>query len=149
MFDLSFSELLVVGVVALIVIGPKELPGLFRSAGRFTAKLRAMAREFSRAMESAADETGLKEVARDLKAVTSPRAMGLDAVNEAARKFEKWDPLKPAAKPAAKPVAAAAVTAAAAAESAPAAIPTPASPGASAAATPDAVPAAAAQEPPA
>lgn len=100
MFDLSFSELLVIGVVALIVIGPKEIPGMFRTMGRFTAKLRGMAREFSRAMEQAADESGVRDVAKDLKAVTNPRAMGLDAVKEAAARFEKWDPLKPQAKPA-------------------------------------------------
>lgn len=105
MFDLSFSELLVVGVVALIVIGPKELPGLFHSMGRFTAKLRSMAREFSRAMESAADESGVKDVAKDLRTLTNPKAMGLDAVKDAASKFEKWDPLKPAARPAAAPAA--------------------------------------------
>lgn len=99
MFDLGMSELLVIGIVALIVIGPKDLPGLFRSLGRFTAKMRAMAREFSRAMESAADEAGVKDVARDLKDVTSSKSMGLDKVREAAEKFEKWDPMKNAARP--------------------------------------------------
>jgi sec-independent protein translocase protein TatB len=80
-------------------VGPKELPELFRSAGKFTAKMRSMAREFSRAMEAAADETGVKDVARDLKAVTSAKSMGLDAVKDAAAKFEKWDPMKHAARP--------------------------------------------------
>jgi sec-independent protein translocase protein TatB len=104
--DLSWSELLVVGIVALIVIGPKDLPGMFRELGRFTAKLRAMGREFSRAMEQAAKESGVKDVAEDLKKVTSPKAMGLDAVKSAADKFEKWDPLKAstAVKPAAAPL---------------------------------------------
>ncbi|MBE0554390.1 MAG: twin-arginine translocase subunit TatB [Rhodobacteraceae bacterium] len=104
MFDLGMSELLVIGVVALVVIGPKDLPELFRSLGKFTAKLRAMGREFSRAMEAAADEAGVKDVAKDLKAVTSPRSLGLDAVKDAADKFQKWDPLKNAATPT-KPVA--------------------------------------------
>jgi sec-independent protein translocase protein TatB len=104
--DLSWSELLVVGIVALIVIGPKDLPGMFRELGRFTAKIRAMGREFSRAMEQAAKESGVKDVADDLRKVTSPKAMGLDAVRSAADKFEKWDPLKPATA-AAKPAAAA------------------------------------------
>lgn len=103
MFDLGMSELLVIGVVALVVIGPKDLPELFRSLGKFTAKLRAMGREFSRAMEAAADEAGVKDVAKDLKAVTSPRSLGLDAVKDAADKFQKWDPLKNAATPT-KPV---------------------------------------------
>jgi sec-independent protein translocase protein TatB len=105
--DLSWSELLVVGIVALIVIGPKDLPGMFRELGRFTAKVRSMGREFSRAMEQAAKETGVKDVADDLRKVTNPKSMGLDAVRSAADKFEKWDPLKPAtagAKPAAAPM---------------------------------------------
>lgn len=97
--DLSWSELLVVGIVALIIIGPKDLPGMFRELGRFTAKIRAMGREFSRAMEQAAKETGVKDVADDLRNVTSAKSMGLDAVKTAADKFEKWDPLKNAAKP--------------------------------------------------
>lgn len=105
MFDLGMTELLVIGIVALIVIGPKDLPGLFRSLGRFTAKMRGMAREFSRAMEAAADESGMKDVAKDLKEATSARAMGIDKVREAAEKFEKWDPMKNAARPS-KPAAA-------------------------------------------
>jgi sec-independent protein translocase protein TatB len=106
MFDLGISELLVIGIVALIVIGPKDLPELFRSLGRFTAKMRAMAREFSRAMEAAADESGMKDVAKDLKTATSAKSMGLDAVKDAAAKFEKWDPMKNAARPSAPSVAA-------------------------------------------
>lgn len=120
--DLSWSELLVVGIVALIIIGPKDLPGMFRELGRFTAKIRAMGREFSRAMEQAAKESGVKDVADDLRKVTSPKALGLDAVKSAADKFEKWDPLKNAAKPTAAvtpppmPAAATAAAPAAAAE---------------------------------
>lgn len=108
MFDLGMSELLVIGIVALIVIGPKDLPGMFATLGRFTAKARAMSREFSRAMEAAAKESGVNDVAKDLKAATSAKSMGLDAVKDAAAKFEKWDPLKPQTRPAAAaPVAAA------------------------------------------
>lgn len=97
--DFSWSEMLLVGIVALIVIGPKDLPGMFRELGRFTAKIRAMGREFTKAMDAAAKESGVKEAADDLRKVTSPKAMGLDAVKSAADKFEKWDPLKNAAKP--------------------------------------------------
>ena len=119
--DLSWSELLVIGIVALVIIGPKDLPGMFRELGRFTAKIRAMGREFSRAMEAAAKESGVKDVADDLRKVTSPKAMGLDAVKSAADKFEKWDPLKNAAKPT-KPLTPTPIPAA----SIPATLPTPA-----------------------
>lgn len=100
-----------IGVVALIVIGPKDLPEMFRTLGRFTAKMRSMARDFQRAMDDAAKSSGMSDVAKDLKNVTSPKSMGLEAVKNAATKFEKWDPLKAAAPagptptPAAAPVA--------------------------------------------
>ena len=95
MFDIGWSELLVIGVVALIVVGPKDLPMMFKTLGRFTAKARGMAREFSRAMEAAADDAGVKDVAKDLRAATSAKAMGLDLLKDAATKFENWDPSKP------------------------------------------------------
>lgn len=129
MFDIGWAELVIVGVVALIVIGPKDLPEMFRTLGRFTAKLRSMSRDFQRAMDSAAKESGVKDVASDLKTMTSPKNLGLDAVKNAATKFEKWDPLKPkpaAPKPAA--VAAAPVIAAPSAETPSAAAPSEATP---------------------
>ena len=97
--DIGWAELLLIGIVALVVIGPEQLPDMFRQIGRFTAKLRQMSREFSRAMEQAAKESGVKDVAKDLHAVTSPGALGLNKVKEAADRFEKWDPIKNAAKP--------------------------------------------------
>ena len=103
--DIGMSELLLIGIVALIVIGPKDLPEMFRQLGRMTAKLRAMSREFSRAMEQAANESGMKDVAKDLQAVANPKATGLNAVKDAVDKFEKWDPIKNAAKPTVPPVA--------------------------------------------
>ena len=98
MFDVGWTELLLIGVVALIVIGPKDLPMMFHTLGRITARARGMAREFSSAMEDAAKASGLQEATRDLRdlqKMTSPRAMGLDALGRAADKFEKWDPLQP------------------------------------------------------
>jgi sec-independent protein translocase protein TatB len=106
MFDIGWAEFLIIGVVGLVVIGPKDLPEVFRTIGRFTAKLRSMSRDFQRAMETAAKESGVQDVAKDLKTMTSARNLGLDAVKDAASKFEKWDPLKP--KPATPAQAAAA-----------------------------------------
>ncbi len=98
MFDIGWSELLLIGVVALIVIGPEDLPKLFHTLGRVTARARSMAREFSGAMEDAAKASGLDDAAKTLKdvnALTSKRALGLDALERATERFEKWDPLNP------------------------------------------------------
>lgn len=104
--DIGWAEMLLIGIVALVVIGPEDLPQMFRQIGRFTAKIRAMGRDFSRAMEQAAATTGVKDMAKDIKAATSVTGLGgLDKVKAAADRFEKWDPMKGAsAKPAAKPL---------------------------------------------
>ena len=83
MFGLGWSEMLVVGVVALSVIGPKDLPGLFRTMGQMTGKARMMAREFSNAMNQAADEAGIKEVSKTLNAAANPKKFGTDKLKEA------------------------------------------------------------------
>ena len=68
MLDLGWTELLVIGVVALIVVGPKDLPLLFRNVGKFVGKAKGMAREFSSAMNQAADDAGVKDIQKTIKA---------------------------------------------------------------------------------
>ena len=87
MFDLGWTELLVIGIVALIVVGPKDLPVLFRNVGRFVGKAKGMAREFSSAMNQAADESGVKDISSGLKAATNPLNTAMDSVKDAAKSF--------------------------------------------------------------
>ncbi|MFY0621391.1 MAG: twin-arginine translocase subunit TatB [Pelagimonas sp.] len=102
MFDLGFAELLVIGIVALIVVGPKDLPVLFRKAGQFMGKARGMAREFSRAMNDAADEAGVKDVATTFKAATNPVGTAMDGVKDAAKSMTNLDPTSETGKLAAE-----------------------------------------------
>lgn len=92
MFDIGWTEMLVIGIVALIVVGPKDLPVLFRKAGQAVGKAKGMAREFSRAMNDAADETGMKDVAKGFKAATNPINSAMDGVKSAASDLSKLDP---------------------------------------------------------
>lgn len=88
MFDIGWMELLLIGVVALIVVGPKELPVLFRTVGRYMGKARGMAREFQRSMEQAADESGLKEATDGLKAATNvTRDLNLKSATKSAKSY--------------------------------------------------------------
>ncbi|MES0824177.1 Sec-independent protein translocase protein TatB [Ruegeria sp. SCP11] len=95
MFDLGWTELLVIGIVALIVVGPKDLPVLFRNIGRFVGKARGMAREFSSAMNEAADQAGVSEIKKGLDAAANPVGTAMDGVKEAAQEMARsMDPTK-------------------------------------------------------
>ena len=128
MLDIGWQELLVIGALALIVVGPKDLPGMLRSLGQWVGRLRGMAREFQRAMNEAAreaDVSGMKEM-RDLKNTMSGK---LDFKSQAAKaqnylNSSATDPDLPPEKKAGPVVADAAPEApAAVAEAAPAAEP--------------------------
>ena len=67
MFGLGWGEMVLVGIVALIVVGPQDLPVMFRQAGKMMGKARGMAREFTSAMNAAADDAGMRDVANTLK----------------------------------------------------------------------------------
>lgn len=74
MFDIGWGEFLVIGIVALIAIGPKELPGVLRSIGQWTGKIRRMASDFQDQFKEAmreAEFSDLQKHADDLnKSVT-------------------------------------------------------------------------------
>jgi sec-independent protein translocase protein TatB len=67
MFDIGWSELLVIAVVAIVVVGPKELPRLMRIFGHYVGKLRRMAADFQRQFEEAVRDTEIDEVRKAMK----------------------------------------------------------------------------------
>lgn len=69
MFDIGWSELVVVAVVALIAIGPKELPGVLRMVGQWMAKARKMAAEFQGQFQEAMREAEMAELKKSFDEV--------------------------------------------------------------------------------
>jgi sec-independent protein translocase protein TatB len=78
MFDIGWSELVVIAVVALIAIGPKELPGVLRMVGQWMGKARKMASEFQGQFNEAMREAEMADVKK-----------AFDDVKEAASGFSK------------------------------------------------------------
>ena len=70
MFDLDSGKLLIIGIVALIVIGPKELPGVMRQVGNALGKVRRMAAEFQGQFMEAMRESELEELKKDVETMS-------------------------------------------------------------------------------
>src|SRR5918994_661652 len=79
MFGIDSPELLVIAIVALVVIGPKELPGMLRSWGNWMAKMRGMASEFRGHVDEMVRQSELDEVKKQLVAEPQPDATPLVA----------------------------------------------------------------------
>ncbi len=82
--DLSFSHILIVAAVALIVVGPKDLPMLLRKVGQFVARMRGMAAEFRSSFDEMARQSELDELRKEVAAMRSGQfggssIMGSDA----------------------------------------------------------------------
>lgn len=88
MFGLGWAEIMVVGIVALIVIGPKELPVVFRKVGQFVGKAKGMARDFSSAMHDAAKESGMEDAMESMNSIT-------DTVHMVGDPTPKWKDFVP------------------------------------------------------
>ncbi len=80
MFDISWTEFLLIGVVALIVIGPKELPAVMRTMGQWTRKLRGMAADFQNQFQEAMREAEIADLKKE--------------VDDVAHDIKHYDPLK-------------------------------------------------------
>ena len=97
-FGIGSTELIVLGVIALIVIGPRDLPKVLRTLGQVMTKVRGLAREFQGHIEEAAKDTGLDEIKKDISKATSFSASDiLDDKPRTPGKVEKLSDAKPAA----------------------------------------------------
>jgi sec-independent protein translocase protein TatB len=115
MFDIGWTEMLVIAIVMIVVVGPKDLPKMLRTFGRTTAKMRGMAADFQKQFNDALKEAELDDVKKSVDSLRS--------LNPAAEIRKQLNPFEQAAadvrsgvdavmkpKPAADPVAPAAST---------------------------------------
>jgi sec-independent protein translocase protein TatB len=106
MFDIGWSELLVIGIVALVVIGPKELPGVVRAVAQNIGKLRRMASDFQNQFTDAMREMELADLKKDAEKLISDATSSdeLKKTNEEIQKAVE-EPTKTATIAAADPAA--------------------------------------------
>jgi sec-independent protein translocase protein TatB len=71
MFDIGWSELVIIGVVALIVIGPRELPGVLRSVGQWVGKIKRMASDFQGQFQEAMREAEVADLKKQFDEASS------------------------------------------------------------------------------
>jgi sec-independent protein translocase protein TatB len=115
MFEIGWGELLIIGIVALIAIGPKELPGVLRTLGQWMSKLRRMASEFQSQFHEAMREAELADLKKQVDDMTSQAQSyaNFDPVSEVRRELDNTQQQiesamleKPAAETTSPPVAA-------------------------------------------
>lgn len=82
MFGIDSPELLVIAVVALVVIGPKELPGLLRSWGKWMSQMRGMASEFRGHVDEMVRQSEIDEVKKQLESAPGLDLQALDPTKQ-------------------------------------------------------------------
>src|SRR5689334_16420009 len=98
MFGIGWSEFVVIGVVALIAIGPKELPGVLRMVGQTVGKIRRMANEFQGQFQEAMREAEMADVRKEFEDISASATSvtNFDPVAEANKEMESAFTEKPA-----------------------------------------------------
>jgi len=95
-FGIGYTELVVIAIAAIVVIGPKDLPRVLRSVGKTVAKMRGMAREFQGHVDAVMREAGLDEVKKEIQAIKSgvsldePKKGNSAEAKKAAEDFAKY-----------------------------------------------------------
>jgi len=101
--SLGFQEIVLLGILALVVVGPKDLPLLLRKLGQWTAKLRAMAQEFRTGFDELARQAELDELKKEVDALRRNQVFS-DLRSEIAKPLADINkPLDPPAAPLPQP----------------------------------------------
>jgi sec-independent protein translocase protein TatB len=103
-FGLSFSHIMVIVVLAVVVIGPKDLPVVLMRLGQMMNKMRRMAREFQGHVDTAMRDAGLDNVRRDLASVATGVSAVMAPVQTAIAASALSAPAPAPAKPVSGPV---------------------------------------------
>ena len=101
MFDIGWTELVVIAVVAIVVIGPKDLPRAMRYVGQWTTRLKRMSREFQGQFNEALREAELDEVKKDIQDIGAGLRADVTKTGDTIRQgLDVKEPTAPVATPA-------------------------------------------------
>ena len=95
-FGVGYTEMFLIAVVAIIVIGPKDLPRVLRALGKTVAKMRGMAREFQGHLDGAMKEAGLDDVKKEfnnLKNINPIEPVKKDVVSDVKKQEDDFKKL--------------------------------------------------------
>ncbi len=96
MFDIGWQELVVIAVVALVVVGPKDMPVAIRAVSRWAAKARGLAREFQQGLDEVVREAELQDIQKNIEDVKTFDVKGeiaktIDPTGEVAKTLDLSD----------------------------------------------------------
>ena len=106
MFDLGWGKIIIIAVIALVVIGPKELPAVLRTVGQWMGKIRRMAAEFQGQFQEAMREAEMADLKKSIDAITDATrgiGSGFDPIGSVSKDIEIAFEGKPATTTTAAP----------------------------------------------
>jgi sec-independent protein translocase protein TatB len=102
MFDLGWGKIVIIAVIALVVIGPKELPAVLRTVGQWMGKIRRMAAEFQGQFQEAMREAEMADLKKSIDAITDATrgiGSGFDPLSSVSKDIESSFQEKPTETP--------------------------------------------------